>query len=334
MSLISNPLFKTDNTEKLAVGDAYDISSTRPINKIFDAAKDGASKLFDRAGGINGIASGLQSIISAKMSGATGKQMLEAGLGMFNTSTIGILRDASNGILDRAGTFLDLDPSMIDRVKSAGSDVANRMQYGGFDDFTSYGSLTTLIGDMAGYPQLAEYVNMGMEAAVWGSAISQTIDYGQYHYMDDVKQYIDPEVYRQALIYSIPSVATSGELTAVTTLLGQLTAAEVYANKPDFVKVFLQRFKMPQTPPADFVAYSREVVNTCSQIQTGWYTYKRGAETIYDLTCLTTASEDAQRLLQLHPELGVIVQIAPEFPEQTVDENIHQQFPLMIMTLT
>lgn len=334
MSLISTPLFKTDNTEKLVVGDAYDISSSRPINKIFDAAKGGATKLFDRAGGISGIASGMQSIIAAKMSGATGKQMLEAGLGMFNTSTIGILRDASNGILDRAGTFLDLDPAMVDRVKSAGSDVANRMQYGGFDDFSSYGSLTTLIGDMSGYPDMAKYVNIGMEAAVWGSALSQTIDYGQYQYMDNVKQYIDPEVYRQALIYSIPAVATSGSLEAVLELLKQLTPAEVYANKPDFVKNFLQRFKLPEVPPADLIAYGVQVVTTCNQIQSRWYRYTRGNEDIYDFKCLTTASEDAQRLLQLHAELGPIVQIAPHFPETSVDDVIRHQFPLMVMSLS
>lgn len=335
MSLISVPLFKTDKTEKLEAADAYDISSTRPINKVYDAAKDGAQKLYDQAGGRQGLANGIQNLIIAKTSGATGRQLLEQGLGMFSTSTMGILKSAGNGIFDKAAEFIDLDPETVGKIKGTGEQLFNRLQYGDPRDLSNYSELTTLLGDLTGNEEYAEYFNIGIESAVWGSAISKTIEYGQYDYIGNVKEYVDPAVYRQALIYSIPMVASSGSLEALKELMKQLTPDVILAGKPDFVKTFLTQFKIPPELPVTMEVYSTDLVNTLTALDNQWYTFQRQSEqSIVDLTYLAVASADARALFELHPVLRPYAIAAPHAPELSVDEVIRKQFPMMVTNLT
>ncbi|MND13282.1 hypothetical protein D3C80_34530 [compost metagenome] len=335
MSLISVPFFKTDKTEKLAAADSYDITDSRPINKVYDAAKQGASKIYDAAGGARGIGAGIQNLVTAKMSGATGKQMLEQGLGMFGTSTMGILKTAGNGIFDKAAEFIDMNPETVAKVKGTGEQLFNRLQYGDPSDLSNYGELATLIGGLTGQEQFAEYANMGIESAVWGSALTKSIEYGQYNYIGDVKQYIDPAVYKQALVYSVPMVSSSGSLEAVKELMKELTPTEILANTPDFIKTFLTQFKTPPELTVTREAYAADLVATLNLISPGWYMYQRQPdEAIVDMSLLAVASPDALSLFELYPALSIYAIAAPTAPEQTVEEVIRRQFPLMVTNLT
>jgi hypothetical protein len=334
MSLISTPLFRTNNTEKLEVADAYDLTSTRPINKIYEASKGVANQAIDRAGGLRGLANGLTNLMSLKTSGATGRQMLESGLGMFNTSTIGILRNVGDTVLDKAGAFIDMDPSLVNKIKTTGESVARQMQYGNPTDITNYGNLLGLVGDLSGNPEFARMINIGYESAVWGAAFTEAAGYGAFDYSRDVKQYIDPEVYRQAMIYSLPVVAASGSLEATQHVITELGAETVITHKPDYIKVFLGRFKLPETRPADIPTYANLVVDTMSQLNPRWYLVSRGGEDIYDLSALAGASTDAVQTLDNHAVIGPLIQIAPYFPEVTTDEVLREQYPLMVTNLS
>lgn len=335
MSLISVPFFKTDKTEKLEAVDALDVSNTRPINKVFDAAKEGASKLFDQVGGTRGVQTGITNLIIAKTSGATGKQMLEQGLGMFGTSTMGILKTAGNGIFDKAAEFIDLNPETVNKVKAGGEQLFNRLEYGDPSDLSNYGDLTTLLGELTGNEKYASYVNMGLESAVWGSALAKTVEYGQYNYIGDVKEYIDPAVYQQALVYSVPMIASSGSLVAVQELMKQMTADVALSNKPDFVKTFLMAFKTPTDLTVTLETYANDLVDTLTRLAGPWYSYQRQPdEVITDLTFLSVASPDALKLFELHPVLSRYAIIAPYAVELPVEDVIRKQFPMMVTNLS
>jgi len=335
MSLISLPLFKTDNTEKLEAADAYDISDSRPINKIWDATKDTATKLYDRAGGKEGIGNSIVSLLNAKKSGATGMQMLEQGLSMFGTSTMSILKTAGGGILDKAAGYIDMDPSMVEKIKSTGGELVSRLQYGDATDLSNYGNLTSLIGELTGYEDYAKYVNIGLESAVWGATFSEAVGFGSYHYLSDVKQYIDPEVYHQGLIYSVPVVATSGSLEAVQELMKNLTRDEIMATKPDFIKAFLQQFKLPTEMTVTMEAYCTSVRTVLNTLDPNWFKFQRqAAQVIPDLSVLSSANAAALKLFELDTELCPYAIAAPYATELTVDEVIRLQFPLMVTNLT
>jgi len=334
MSLISSPLFKSDATENLEAVDAYDISNTRPINKLFDAAKGIGNKLIDRAGGVRGIANGIQAIAQAKASGLSGRQLLEQGLSVFGTSSAGIIRTAGDSILGKAGAFLELKPETIGKIKSATNQVANQIMYGDPSDISNYGELAGLIGSLTGNDEIAEYINIGYEAAVWGAVLTESIEYGSSYYIGDVKQYIDPTVYRQALLYSVPAVASSGDMTALDQLLDQLNPDEIMAEKSDFVRTFLSRYTLPSPLTASLEGYSDDLYNKMAQLDSRWYLYSLEGTDIIDLGNMISISEDGKKVLQLHQELGPWVQLAPEYAEKTVGELIREQFPLLVQTTT
>lgn len=335
MSLISAPLFKTDKTEALEAADVYDISSSKPVNKLYDAAKQGASKLFDAAGGRIGVQNGIQNIISAKVNGGTGRSMLEAGLGMFNTSTMGILKSAGNGLFDQAAEFMDLDPTMANRIKSTSEGVFNRIAYGDPSDLTGYSDLVSLMGSLTGNEEWASNINVGLESAVWGSALSQSVGYGQYNYLKDVKVHVDPDVYQQALIYSVPAVASSGSLEALKTLMGELSNDKIILTKPDFIKVFLGQFILPDPMSVTRETYAIDLVATLESLSSKWCLYSRQpSQEIVDLTYLQTANKTALALLELHPELGAYAIAATVVTEQSVEESMKEQFPMMVTNLS
>lgn len=334
MSLISLPLFRSNNTEKLEAADAYDLTSTRPINKIYEASKNTANRLYSQVGGAEGLARGMVNLLEQKSYGATGKQLLESGLGMFNTSTVGILKTMGEGVLDKAAAFIDMDPEMVTRVKAAGDEVVRQVQYGDPRDISNYGNLLGIVGDLTGNAEFSRYINIGYESAVWGAALSEAAGYGQYQYFGDVKQYIDPEVYRQAVIYSLPVIATSGSLDALKNVIQELGPDVVIAHKPDMIRVFLSRFKLPVPEPLDKVGYANEVVDTLNLLDARWYLYRRDGTDIFDISMLTGASTEAIVLLNNHAIVGPLIQIAPHFPEVTTDEVLREQYPLMVTNLT
>jgi len=109
----------------------------------------------------------------------------------------------------------------------------------------------------------------------------------------------------------------------------------VITNKPDFVRVFLTQFKLPAPSPTDMSTYATELVTTLSSLDPGWYEYTRQVdEVIYDIKYMTTASADAKQLLDRHAVIGPLLQIAPWFPESSVDVVLREQFPLMVGVLT
>lgn len=330
MSLISPPLFKSDNTEQLTSADAYDITSTRPINKLFDAAKGVGSSLIDRAGGIRGIANGITSIARSKAYGLDGKGLLEQSLGIFGTSSAGIIRTAGVGILEKAGGFLNIDPSTIANIKNATDSVATQVQYGDFSDIGSYGDLVALMGSLTGNEALAEYINIGYESAVWGAVLSEAVGYGADDYLSRVKEYIDPAVYHQSLIYSVPAVASSGDLSALSHLRQELTVDEILAAKDDFIKIFLMSFKIKRPMTETMDVHATTLFTAMSELDGRWYLFDRNGTDIIDMKYMAYMSKDAQAVLELHPVIGFAVQMAPKFPDKTAGDVVRENYPLMV----
>lgn len=330
MSQISTPLFKADNTEQLEVADAYDVTSERPINKLYQASKEKIEIGYERVGGAKGLVTGVVRLMDDKKAGIKGTDLLERGLGMFGVNGRAVLRSASDGIIDKAGAFVGLDPSMTTKVKRTADDAIRIVSSGNTRDISQYGSVVSLIGDMTGDPALTEQINIGFESAIWGATFAETNSYGAHDYYERVKAHVDPAVYTQAVIYSLPSAATSGSLEAVQQVLRALSPDVILANQPDFIPMFLSQFKLPNPHPTDLEAFGVEVVTALSTLDALWYTYKHESiDPVYDFKYLTKATPDAIQVLSTHPVLGPLIQLAGFFPEKTVAEVIRQEFPRM-----
>lgn len=334
MSLISIPLFKTDNTEKLEVADAYDVANERPINKIYQASKKKAGELYFRAGGINGVTSGLTNILLSKQAGASGAQLLEQGLGMFGTSSTGLLRTVGGGVLDKAAKFIDLDPALVSKIKRTSDGLLTTVTNGNLKDISQYGNVASLMGDLSGNPEISRMINVGFESAVWGAAFTEANSFGTYDYYESVRSHVDPDVYHQAVIYSLPSVATSGSVDALKQALRALSPEVILANQPGFIEMFFSQFKLPEPHPTDMAAFSNDLVEHLTLLDPHWYIYSADTTpVVYDLKYLTKVTPDALRVLSIHPVIGPLVQIAPNFQAVSVAEVIRSQFPKMVTNL-
>jgi hypothetical protein len=330
MSLIASPLFKTDASEELTSADAYEITDTKPINKLFDAAKGMGEKLIDRGGGANNIARSVAAIMNLKSSGATGRQLLEAGMGMFGSSGAGILKSASESILNKAGGFLDLSPEFITKVQTTAGDVAYQIQYGDPTNIMAYSELTGLIGSLTEYVDITEYVNIGYEAAVWAGTLATAVEEGVGEYIGIVRDFVDVEVYQQALRFITPTVAYAGEMTSLNHLFDNLPKDEIMACQPDFIPTFLSRFKLPGNLGQSMEDTSVELIGKMKELDPRWYLYDQNGTDIIDMKYIATMSDDVKRLLELDDEIGHAVQLARHYPEATIAEITREQYPLMV----
>lgn len=330
MSLISKPLFRSNNTEALEVADIYDVSDNRPVNKVYDSLKKGSEKLWHSAGGTQGVLSGIERVYDAKDKGLSGLELLNSGLGVFNTSTANILKNATLDIASKAGDFIGLDPSVVDKIKRVGEGIVRNVDYGRGGDIKTYGALTDLIGDLSGNRKVAEMIHLGYVSAVWGAAFAESNRYGESTYRR-VQESVDPEVFRRGVIYSIPSVAATGRIEAVTELLEVIDADTVLGYHSDFVTRFLSAYRIPNPRPADMVAHANDVVSTLERVKSKWYYYTldSGRE-VYDLTCFNNMSYDAYEVMCLNDTVSKAAQISKGYGTRSILDLIYKQFPRMV----
>ncbi|MNG12609.1 hypothetical protein D3C84_962310 [compost metagenome] len=121
-----------------------------------------------------------------------------------------------------------------------------------------------------------------------------------------------------------------GSLAGLDAMLRGIGPENILINQPDFISVFLSNFTIPTPAPTDLKVYGEELVTKLALIDPMWYKYVRNGETIVDMKYLTAPSKDTVRVLELHDELGMAIQIAPGFEEVSVGDVIREQFPMMV----
>lgn len=329
---ISSPLFKTNGLEELLTGDVYKLKDAIPINKVYEAAKNLGSKLFDQVGGREGLVNGVAKLVAAKRQGLSGKELLDQGLSVFGTSKSAILSSSGKFILEGAGEYLDIDPSIVNQIKIIGNGI-DRDAYGA--DTYTMNQLFEVLGTLSTDESYLSMINVGMEAAVWGSTISQAVKYNIPEVFDYIAETVDPATLHLSMIYSSSAVMTQGDLDSLLKLMTQLTPDEILGNNADFIKYFLASFKI--SPSWDATLYEEKAAllkETMNTLNPSWYTYKRQpGETIINLAALSTLSTDAKTFLQMDEELHDPIQIAPDFPATSTYAICQQMYPLSVASL-
>ena len=329
---ISSPLFKTNGLEELAVGDVYKLTDSIPVNKVFEAAKDLSSKLYDSAGGREGLVNSVTRLIAAKKSGLSGKALLEEGLYALGTNKSSLIRESGGWLLDKASGFVDIDPEIINQVKIVGNDI-EREAYG--EDMFTMNSMFEVLGVLSNDDSYLKMVNVGMEASVWGATISQAVKYNIPEVVDYVGQSVDPAIMKLSMIFASSSVMSQGDLDALITTLTHLTPDEITGNNPDFIRYFLAAFRMGSTwTPDMYPAKSQLLRDTLIRLDPMWCTYKRQPEEIIiSLAALSNMSADARILLSLDETLKGPIQIAPNYPATTSYSICQRLYPRSVASL-
>lgn len=329
--MISVPFFKTNGLEELAVADIYKLTDAVPVNKVFEAAKDLSSKLYDQIGGRDGLIKSVTGLISLKNQGATGAELITRGMQMLGTSQQSLLKTVGGAVLDKAGTFVDLDPSVMSKIKVMAGDSSRYMNV---SDPNNLSSVFGILGGLSDNPGYLKMVNVGLEASVWGSAVSQAVQYNTYEVFDHVKKNTDPETFKWSMIYASSTIMSQGDLDTLIKMMETLTPDQILGNNPDFIKIFLSAFKISETwTPDTYPAKAALLNSTMEKLNPLWCKFQRGNETIASLAVLNTLSKDAKKLLSLLPQLKNPIQMAPSFPSTTTYAVCRSLYPLSVASL-
>jgi hypothetical protein len=333
MSLISTPLFKTNGKEELATADVYKLTNSEPVNKLFEAAKNVGKNILSATGGRDALISSVSSLIQLKRSGATGKELFERGLNAFGTNTQALLTQGGGFIADKAGQYAGIDPAVMDKIKIASDGVVKT--YSG-NQANNLQQLLRLAGDVSGNSEYTKFINIGMEASLWGATISQAVEYNYPDMIKMVSANVDPDVMKQSMIYASGTVMQSGNLEGLLSMMDVLTVDEILGNNPDFIKTFLSGFTITDTwKPEEYPAKAVLLRDTLNKINPTWATFKRPVDPapIYDLTALSIMSADGRKILTLITEMRDAIQIAPNFPVTTTYDLCRNQYPLSVAAL-
>lgn len=329
--MISVPFFKTNGLEELAVADIYKLTDAVPVNKVFEAAKDLSSKLYDQIGGRDGLIKSVTGLISLKNQGATGAELITRGMQMLGTSQQSLLKTVGGAVLDKAGTFVDLDPSVMSKIKVM---VGESSRYMNVSDPNNLNSVFGILGGLSDNPGYLKMVNVGLEASVWGSAVSQAVKYNTYEVFDHVKKNTDPETFKWSMIYASSTIMSQGDLDTLIKMMETLTPDQILGNNPDFIKIFLSAFKLSEEwSPVVYPEKAALLNSTMERLNPLWCKFQRGNETIVSLAVLNTLSKDAKQLLSLLPQLKNPIQMAPSFPSTTTYAVCRSLYPLSVASL-
>lgn len=332
MSLISIPLFKTDGKEELVTQDVYKVTNTAPVNKVFEAAKNVGKNALDFVGGRQGLINGVTNLIALKQAGADGKTMLEQALSGWGVNKQSILAGAGS-VMDDAADYMGINPDVVSKLKVTGDGVT-RILTG--DKEGGLKSLLGMAGGLTDDPGALKAIDIGMEAAVWGSAISQSVKYNYPEMMYAVSKNTDPEVMYWAMVYASDTVMSQGNLEAHLAMLKTLTPDVVLGNNPDYIKNFLAAFRI--TPEWDAKDYPEKAVllaKAMSDMNPNWSSYTRTApaEKVVNLAALSGMSNDAKQLMSFIPELKDPIQMAGDFPTTTSYILCRDQYPMSVAAL-
>lgn len=349
--------------------EAYDRDGK--LNQVFESSKKIGDVLYKRFDGNEDILKGLDSLKSLAADGINFAKSLEAGFDDISNNVKGYvnqLNDVASDIkgkvdsvkstvedgvqnavagitgnftaavgniggnlMDKAKQMAMINPDSLNFVQDATSEII-RVIDGNPKDITSYGNLVDMLGNLTGMPIIKDIVKIGYESALIGAAFSELIRSGDHDSYESYRDNVSPHVYAQAVLYSIPSVAHTGELSALETLLRNTTPKDILAHHPEFIKIFMVNFKSPRnTEVADLKSYVNDVVAQLNRIDPNWYRYKLADGTyINDLTPFTNLSGSGYEIFCLHDQLGYLAQLAPEHKEIPVESVIRSQFPLAV----
>jgi hypothetical protein len=333
MSLISTPLFKTNGKEELVTQDVYKITNSVPVNKVFEAAKNVGKNLINFAGGKQGILNGVTNLIQLKQSGVSGKELLAQGLQGWGINKQALMAEYGGPLMDGAAEYMGVSPEVMDKVKVS-SDGVTRVMTGDKDGGLK--QLLGLAGGLTGNPTILTAIDIGMESAVWGSAISSAVKYDYPDITYSLQPNVDAEVMHWSMVYASDTVMNQGSLESHEVMVDILTPDEVVGHNPEYIKNFLSAFRI--TPEWEIKDYPQKAVDLQAALvamDANWCYFKRPVDPapIFNLAALAGMSTDARKLLTYIPALRDPIQMSVNFPLTSTYNLCRDQYPLSVASL-
>lgn len=299
MGRLSNSIFQGRPSDKLLVKDTYEVTTGETRNSVFETAKGIYS---DAIGGLKSNTSSprelVELVLGAKNGSMTKMEMLDKALGAMGSTLPSLIGQVGGTLQNTLGDFL----------KDNGYGEAaefGKVLYGAVptfikgDDVNDTDSLIRFIGELTGKSDVAQFFNLGAEAAILSGLAAQLVKYGIGDLVDDLAEMAhDQSVYDSIFAGILENAINMSDLKSINKSLDKIGADGVLAERPRIVAEIIAAYRFPEdfnmatldTERAYFIA-------TMLRITPYWSTKLRNGVVTLDYTNWGVVSSDTKTLM-------------------------------------
>lgn len=301
MGRLSNSIFQGRPSDKLLVKDTYEVTTGETRNSVFDTVKGIYS---DALGGLKDNTSSprelVELVMGAKSGSMTKMEMLDKALGAMGSTLPSLIGQVGGTLQNAMGDFLR------DNGYGEVADLG-KVLYGGLptfvkgDDVDDTDSLIRFVGELTGKSDIAEFFNLGAEAAILSGLAAQLVRYGIGDLVDDLAEMAhDQSVYDSIFAGIIENAINMSDLKSINKSLDKIGADGVLAERPRIIAEIIAAYRFPEDFDMTKLSEQRTYfINTMLRISPYWTTRLRDGVPVLDYTNWGVVSSDTKTLMML-----------------------------------
>lgn len=324
---VADTIFSGAPTDNLATQDVYKVTDSGAKNTLFDAAKEQVTETAELLRKRPGIVSEAVQLARSAQTGTMSKADIASRVanvlsGLGNNPLSKLSAAASSKVFN----LLGVSPETQKTLMTAGASGFQIFQYA---DVSSVRGITSLLGDLSGSSSLAKLFDLEAESALFSGVLDDAIRMGVPDSLDLVKQYASNEkVWKDAFVQSAGQAILSSDLATLNKIIDDTSAAQVLGENPNAITDLLTNFKLLNTETPDTYPAKLLLLKTVlNKLNPTWWQYNRGGQLVLDYGVMTTASDDAKKLLYLDSLYRDMALTAPFYDKKTVAAVTLELYP-------
>jgi len=322
MSRIARPAFNGSPTDSLQAVDVYGEVSDSVRNKFTTQFSAFGQSLQESLGRVQNQLIGVGNQLNAgTVDYATATQRVKSILrgARGDLDTIG--DDLKDSILEGVG----IDPTKAKQLKVNLESGVQRIRDA---DLNNAQGVMALLRDVTGN-DVFSVLDLDAEVGVLRGVLEEVSAWGVPELVDSVLSEIDdPEVRRQVVQASTDRLSQDSDIDGIEAILNQVDASALTANRPDFPKKVLERYKFTSgVTPDQYPDKLAQLVGVMDKLHPDWFWTRRGGEDVWNLSIIRTASDDAKQLFYSDPDYRTPALIAPLYPEKEFTALARKLYP-------
>lgn len=329
---LAEALFVTGPADDLLVKDVYQLKDAAVQTRVADILSEGSQHL-KTALTQNGAVADLASVLEKGTKGITvNKEALTERLMQLSAGVRGQLRtlgtDLGDKVLGRFGTSVEAVQKLRVQIGDAVANLKN------LDDLNSAKGIMGLLGELSGDPEFAKHFDLEAEFALFSGILNEAIRLGIPDAIDFLRaQSHDPEVTRQILLNSVPSLLMQANLADLNKVLDEVGREALLIHYPTLLTDIVSRYWFPDGLEKHQYPEQLALLSTVlGKIDPDWYRTRRNGEWITNLHVYSQGSVDCRTLWSLSTEHREPALFAREYPPTSILALAKRDFPHVPLT--
>ena len=198
-------------------------------------------------------------------------------------------------------------------------------------------SITSAFKSISGR-DIMSVVDYNAEIGIYDAVLSSVISWGVPAAVDVVMDTLtgDRKRRRDVLRSAARTRANAGDIDVVQKLIAGGEAKALLIDQPNFPQRVFSNYKIKpgKRPLPDYPVLLTQLVSVMNALKFDWYQTRRGSDTVVNYAFLSTASDDAVKLLSSPAAYGGgspiyrdPILIAPQFSSKTLEALAKERYP-------